>query len=219
MPIRLVIADPYVLVHAALRVLLDTHADLEVVDTADSGTNAVRRIQTHEPDVLVLETILSEPSGLEIVRQLAGPDVPTRALVVSRVEQPWLAQEMLDAGAWGYLLKRDAPELVVEAIRGITQDQAGWISPTLAKALVPDGSRIAQTRRRLTPREREVLHLVAGGLHNAEIAERLYISTGTVKNHVHRILQKLELPSRLKLIAWAHRQGLPRLLSSPDETV
>jgi len=161
---------------------------------------------------LLLEALLSEQSGLDTVERLAKVDGAPPVLVVSRSEQPWLAQQMLEAGASGYVLKRDDPDLLIKALNGVAQGQDGWISPHISRSLVPDGVPVAWSVRQLTPRESDVLRLVADGLQNPEIAEKLCISTGTVKNHVHQILQKLGVPNRMKLIVWTHRHDLKRLL-------
>jgi RNA polymerase sigma factor (sigma-70 family) len=212
MATRVLVADQNELVAAALGTWLSQTAEIQVVHpVVGSGEEVLRAVRAHEPDVLVLEALLENPSGLVVVRQLAGTDGPTRPLVISQAEQAWLARAMLDAGAWGYLLKRDAPDFVAEAVRGVAQGKDGWMSPNVAKTLASDQDSLGRSLRQLTPREREVLRLVTEGLRNPEIAERLHISPGTVKNHVHHILQKLEMPSRLKLIVWAHRHDLPQL--------
>jgi DNA-binding NarL/FixJ family response regulator len=215
MSVRVVLADPYALIRASLQALLDTHSEFEVIATTGDGDEAVRCARNHASDVVLLEALLSEPSGLDTVEQLTETDDAPPALVVSRSEQAWLAEEMLEAGASGYLLKRDAPDFLTKALYGVAQGQDGWISPHISRSLVPDGVPVARSVRQLTPRERDVLRLVAEGLQNPEIAEKLCIGTGTVKNHVHQILQKLGLPTRLKLIVWAHRHDLKRLLPPP----
>lgn len=135
MLIRVLVADPHVLVATALCAWLDRESDIDVLEVAECGEDTVRRAAAGAPDVLVLEALLEAPSGLNVVRRLAENGAPTRALVVSQIEQPWLAQAMLEAGAWGYLLKRDVPRLVAEAIRGVAAGQDGWISPALAQAV------------------------------------------------------------------------------------
>ena len=219
MSVRVVLADPYALVRASLQAFLDAQPEIEVGATTDDGNEAVRYGCTDTTDVVLLEALLSEPTGLDTVERLAEVDGAPPVLVVSRSEQPWLAEQMLEAGASGYVLKRDDPDLLIKALNGVAQGQDGWISPHISRSLVPDGVPVARSIRQLTPRERDVLRLVAEGLQNPEIAEKLCISTGTVKNHVHQILQKLGLPTRLKLIVWAHRHDLKRLLPPPPDEI
>ena len=217
MAVRVLLAEPYALVRASLRAFLDAQSEIEMGATTGDGEEAVRYARTGTTDVVLLEALLSEPSGLDTVEQLTETDGGPPVLVVSRSEQSWLAEEMLQVGASGYLLKRDDPDLFVKALYGVAQGQDGWISPHISSSLVPDGVPVARSLRQLTPRERDVLRLVADGLQNPEIAETLCISTGTVKNHVHQILQKLGVPNRMKLIVWTHRHDLKRWLPPSDE--
>lgn len=204
MSIRILIADPHPLAGATLGAWLERTADLHVVGTFDCGTDAIRRARATAPDVVVVGVPFDEPSGLDMVRALTRKPSASPVLILSRMNQTWMAEAMLEAGASGYLLRSDAPSFMLEVVQGIAAGEEGWLSPQLSKKLVPGGLSVGDQLGKLTPREREVLAEVMQGSTNPEIADALHVSVGTVKNHVHHILQKLEMPSRLRLIVWGH---------------
>lgn len=207
--IRVVLADPYATFRASLRALLEKQPPIEVASVTGNSLETVRNLQEKNPDILIVEPLLFRGAGPEVVRQMNTVDHPTRPLALSRSEDLVIVEQMLEQGASGYLLKRDAPSLLIEALHGIARGENGWISPHLAGQLDrSEPSALERVRHSLTPREWEVMVEVARGQTNEEIGNQLGISRGTVKNYVHRILQKLEFPSRLKLIVWAHRRGL-----------
>lgn len=211
--VRVVLADPYALVRASLRALLDIQPGLEVIDTTGDGAEAVRLAHRHEPDVILLELLLEEPSGFTTIQQIASSDSSARSLVLTQCDRPWMVQEAMGRGAAGYLLKQDPFSFLLEAVHQVTSGKDGWMSPTVTKnVLIPETLSVAWARRKLTAREWEVLRYVTEGLTNREIAEQLFITPGTVRNHVASILDKLDVPSRAKLIVWAHQQNITALL-------
>lgn len=209
MLIRVVLADPYATFRASLRALLKEQPPIEVAAVTGTSLETLRTLQERSPDILIVEPLLFRGAGREVIRQMNTAAHPIRPLALSRSADPVMVEQTLEEGAYGYLLKRDPPSLLVEAVHGVARDENNWISPHLAGALDrSEPSVLERARHALTPREWEVMVEVARGQTNDEIGNQLGISGGTVKNYVHRILQKLEFPSRLKLIVWAHRRGL-----------
>jgi len=214
MSVQVLVADPYATFRASLQALLNRQSDVEVVDEATTPSELSTKVQAHAPDVLLLEPKIAEVSGVPlaqttIVRRIIDADLPTRTLVLSGCEEAECVEQMLEQGAYGYLLKRHAPSLLLEAIHGVAQGERGWVSPNLTgNRNEVERSALGEAREKLTAREWEVLIELTNGRSNPEIADRLGITAGTVKSHVHRILQKLDFSSRLKLIVWVHRHGL-----------
>lgn len=204
MPIRILIAVPHLLVGTVLHTWLDHVADFQTVDATDCGKTALQDVRKASPDVAVIGASFEKPPTTRIVRSITSSDLKTRVVVLSQILQPWMADSMFDAGAAGCLMTSDAPAFVLEALRGAAAGQDGWISPQLSRQLLPGQTSVHDRLRQLTPRECEVLAAVMRGQANPEIAEALHVSTGTVKNHVHHILQKLDMSSRLKLIVWGY---------------
>lgn len=206
--IRVVVADPFHLTRAALCDLLFRRASVEVAGVAERGRAALHLCRKTRPDVLILEPLLSGPSGLRVIEQLNADEAPTRMLVLSRCGERGVARAALQCGASGYLLKRARPQMFFEALRGVARGEDGWISPDVAtELLAPATSSARRMQHLLTPREQEVLTLVAEGASNREIAGRLFVEVSTVKSHVSSVLSKLALPSRAKLIAWVYQQS------------
>ena len=204
MPIRIFIAVPHLLLGTVLHTWLDHVADFQTVDATDCGKTALQDVRKASPDVAVIGASFEKPPTTKIVRSITSSDVKTRVVVLSQISQAWMAEAMFDAGAAGYLMTSDTPEFVLEALRGAAAGQDGWISPQLSRQLLPGQTAVHDRLRQLTPRECDVLATLMQGQTNAEIAEALHVSTGTVKNHVHHILQKLDMSSRLKLIVWGY---------------
>ena len=212
MSIRIFIAVPHLLMGAVLDTWLNHATHFQTVDTTDCGATALEGVRNDSPDVAVIGTSFEKPPTTKIVRSITSSDVKTRVVVLSQISQAWMAEAMFDAGASAYLTTSDTPEFVLEVLRGTATGQDGWISPQLSRQLLPGQTAVHDRLRQLTPRECDVLATLMQGQTNAEIAETLHVSTGTVKNHVHHILQKLEMPSRLKLIVWGGENDVPTWL-------
>lgn len=215
-PIRVVVADDQVLVRTGFATILGAQPDLEVVGEAGDGRAAVDLTRRLRPDVVVMDVRMPVLDGIEATRALAGPGVPDpiTVLVVTTFHLDAHVYDALRAGASGFLLK-DAPvgELVA-AVRTVARGDA-LISPAVTRALIGHhATRLrglpgaADPASALTPREVEVLRLVAQGRSNAEIATDLVVSTETIKTHVSRILTKLNLRDRVQAVVHAYRTGL-----------
>jgi DNA-binding NarL/FixJ family response regulator len=208
--IRVLLADDEELVRTGLRMILQAEPDLEIVGEAVDGAGALHLVEALAPDVLLLDLRMPEVDGLTVLHRLPPQHVPV--VVLTTFDTDANVQEALLAGAAGFLLK-DAPATqLAAAVRAAASGDA-VLSPSVARRVVQRLSRIPEPARLdlldpLTDRERDVLHLMADGCSNAEIALRLHIVEGTVKTHVARILMKLGVRDRLQAVVAAYRAGL-----------
>lgn len=203
--IRVVLADDHTMVRRTLRLLLDGEADIEVIAEALDLSTAATQVRRHLPDVLVLDLRLPEGSSVETIRRLREEAPETQIVVLTMEESPLFAQRALDAGAVGYVLtERADAELLAAIRRATTRDE--YVSPHIAIRL--DALRKAVDGDGLSPRETEVLRLIALGYTSAEIAGRLRLSKRTVETHRARIYGKLGLNTRAGLVQFALRRHL-----------
>lgn len=201
--IRVVLADDHPLFRRGVRGLLDAAGGIEVVGEAATGTDALALVRRLGPDVLLLDMEMPGMTGVEVARALHAAGDAVAVLVLSAYDDEPYVRELLDRGAAGYLTKEEAPERIVEAVRGVAAGQRGWLSRGIA-APAPRAPEPAS----LSAREREVLGLIAEGLDNATVARRLFLSESTVKNHVTNIYDKIAVRTRAEAVAWAWRHGL-----------
>lgn len=213
MSIQLLLVDDHALMRAGLRMMLETQEDLEIVGECETGRDAIQRAQELRPDVILMDIALPDILGIEATRAIKKLLPKTAVLALTMHESEEYFFEMLNAGASGYLPKKAAPTELLSAIR-IVNAGGVYLYPSLAKTLVQDYLKRAdsgdekQAYDGLTEREREVLKLIADGLSNQEVAERLVISVKTVERHRSNILAKLNLHSRTELVKYAIRKGL-----------
>jgi DNA-binding NarL/FixJ family response regulator len=220
MSIRVVVADDQQIVREGFAALLATQQDLAVIGTAADGEEAVRVCRSEQPDVVLMDVRMPRLDGIEATRRLTSDgDVHARVLMLTTFDLDEYVYDALGAGASGFLLKDVAAEQLFEAVRIVAAGEA-LLAPTVTSRLIAEFARIRpqlrmrpERMRDLTPRETEVLQLVAEGLSNAEIAERLVVTRETVKTHVSRILAKLELRDRSQAVVLAYESGLvePRM--------
>ncbi len=210
--IRVLIADDQEPVRTGLRMLLDSMSDIEVVATAADGVEAVTLARRLRPDVALLDIRMPQLDGIQATARLAGPGVedPIAVVIITTFDLDEYLHRALRAGARGFLLKDAGPRLIGEAIRAAASGEA-LISPQMTLRLL---STFAPPRAAgsapvdvLTGREEEVLVLLARGLTNVEIGERLFLSLGTVKTHIGAILTKLGVRNRVEAAMWAHDTG------------
>ncbi|MGH8791061.1 MAG: response regulator [Stackebrandtia sp.] len=211
MTIRVLIADDQEPIRNAFRMVLDAQPDMTVVAEAADGDSALSQARHLRPDVVLADVRMPSLDGLELTRRLAGPDVadPMRVIVVTTFDLDEYVYPALRDGACGYLLKRSGPTLLVEAIRAAMAGDT-LISPQitvrLLRRMIPDKPR-SRDAESLSDRELEVVRLTAQGLTNAEIAAELFLSAGTVKNHLANVQRKLGVANRVGVAAWAWSTG------------
>ncbi|HEY5049756.1 MAG TPA: response regulator transcription factor [Acidothermaceae bacterium] len=219
--VRIVVADDHEVVRAGFAELLDTRPDFSVVGIASDGAEAVRLCRDLQPDVVLMDVRMPGMDGIEATRRLAelGPIAP-RVIILTTFDLDEYVYEALRAGASGFLLKDVTAERLFEAVRVVADGEA-LLAPGVTRRLIGE---FAALRRRsnldavgalgpaglevLTPRETQVLRLVAEGLSNAEIAARLVVNEETVKTHVSRVLRKLGLRDRTQAVVTAYESGL-----------
>ena len=212
MSIGVLVADDQSMVRAGFRMLLADEDDIEVLAEATNGLEAVEKASRFRPAVVLMDIRMPELDGLEATRRIVGADPDARVLILTTFDLDEYVYEALSAGASGFVLKDDPPEQLLAAIRTVAAGDA-LLSPAVTKRVITRFARIGHPETpegfdELTEREREILRLLADGLSNAEIGERLYIGETTVKTHVTHILQKLELRDRVQAVVLVHRTGL-----------
>ena len=215
--IRIVVADDHQVVRTGFATLLDTQPDFEVIGTAVNGSEAVRICRELRPDVVLMDVRMPGMDGIEATRQLAGPGDGPRILILTTFDLDDYVYDALCAGASGFLLKDVTAERLFEAVRVIAAGEA-LLAPAVTRRLIGEFSRIRPRKvapvtalaavGELTPRETEVLRLIAEGLSNPEIAARLVVTEETVKTHVSRVLSKLGLRDRTQAVVTAYESGL-----------
>ncbi|MFF2213831.1 response regulator [Streptomyces antibioticus] len=214
-PVRVLVCDDQVMIRAGLATIIDAQPDLEVAGQCGDGRTAVDLAGELRPDVVVMDVRMPVLDGIEATRLLAGAGVadPVKVLVVTTFNLDEYVYEALRAGASGFLLKDAPPDRLLHGIRTVALGQA-LLDPDVTRRLVGRyAARIRPARHPvrdlpLTPRELEVLRLIADGLSNGEIAAELVISPETVKTFVSRILTKLDLRDRVQAVVFAYRHGL-----------
>jgi NarL family two-component system response regulator LiaR len=211
--IRVLVADDQTIVRKGICALLATEAAIEVVGEAQDGQEAIEQARRLQPDVILMDLVMPRVDGLEATRRITGHQPEARILVLTSFAGDDQVFPAIRAGALGYLLKDAGPEALVDAIRQVHRGESS-LHPTIARKLLLELSEPAARepdRDLLTPRELEVLRLVAQGQSNREISEQLGISEATVRTHVSSILSKLKLPSRTQAALYALREGLASL--------
>jgi NarL family two-component system response regulator LiaR len=208
--IRVLIVDDHAIVRKGIRALLSEAGGFEVVGEAGNGHEAVLAAEEIHPDIILMDLLMPEMDGIEATRQITGRQPKTRILVLTSFAADNKVFPAIKAGAAGYLLKDSTPDELVRAIRQVQRGEPS-LHPTIARKLLQEIARPADlqpTPEALTAREMMVLQLVAQGLSNQEIADRITVSEPTVRAHVSRILGKLHLASRTQAALYAVREGL-----------
>jgi DNA-binding NarL/FixJ family response regulator len=211
--IRVLLADDQALVRAGFRALLDAQPDIEVVGEAVNGREAITRAAALHPDVILMDVRMPVLDGLQATREITALPDPPKILVLTTFDLDDYVYEALRSGASGFLLKDASANELADAVRLVAAGDA-MLAPGVTRRLIAEFARMGAPRgpsrklEGLTERESEVLALVARGLSNAEIAERLFVADQTVKTHVSRILMKLGLRDRTQAVVLAYETGL-----------
>jgi NarL family two-component system response regulator LiaR len=212
-PIRVFIAEDHAVVRKGIRALLTLEPGIEVVGEASNGQEAVRGIESSQPDVILMDLVMPQMDGIEAIQQVMTRQPEARILVLTSFATDDKVFPAIRAGALGYLLKDSEPSDVVQAIRQVHRGESS-LHPRIARKLMLELARPSEqppTPDPLTEREVEVLRLVAQGKSNRQIADELAITEGTVRVHVSSILGKLHLASRTQATLYALREGLASL--------
>lgn len=214
--VRVLIVDDQALVRTGFRMILDAEEDMEVVGEAANGKEALTEAGQLNPDVVLMDVRMPELDGIEATRRLFSTgDIDTKVVMLTTFDMDEYVYEALNAGASGFLLKDAPPEQLVAGIRAVCSGDA-LLAPSVTRRVIeefvrrpPDGTRPAPLAiEELTPRECEVLRLIARGLSNAEIAQTLVVAETTVKTHVARVLMKMNLRDRVQAVVMAYESGL-----------
>jgi NarL family two-component system response regulator LiaR len=211
--IKVLIVDDHAVVRQGVKALLETEPDINIVGEAEDGQGALQAIRKLRPDVVLLDLVMPKMDGTEVIRQVVAEGLKARILVLTSFATDDKVFPAIKAGALGYLLKDSGPRELVDAIHQVHRGESS-LSPAVARRLVLELSRPADqplTTDPLTPREVEVLRLIARGLSNQEISDELVVSEATVRTHVSNILSKLHLASRTQAALYALREGLAKL--------
>lgn len=211
--IKILIAEDHAIVREGIRMILDAEPEFDVVGEAKDGKQAVELARALSPDVVVMDISMPQMTGIEATQQIRRLCPQSHVLILTMHEEESYVFQLLQMGASGYVLKRAAVTDLVEAVRAASRGEA-FLYPSVARSVVADyldRVRTGEGRDRydgLTDREREILVLLAEGLTNAQIADRLYISVKTVQTHRAHIMEKLDLHDRSLLVRYAVRKGL-----------
>ncbi len=220
MPIRVLLVDDHQIVRDGLRSLLAKQIDIEVVGEAENGRESLQKARELKPDVVVMDIGMRELNGIDATRQLLAESPETKVVALSMHSDRRYISEMLAAGACGYLLKDSAFDELTAAIRTVAEGRtfvsqgiAGTVIDDYVRRLASGGSeeRVSPGGRALSPREREVLQLIAEGASTKEAAARLHLSVKTVETHRRQIMDKLGIYNLAGLIKYAVREGLASL--------
>jgi DNA-binding NarL/FixJ family response regulator len=211
MTIRVLVVDDQAMVRAGFRLLLGDEPDIEVVAEASNGLEAVAEAARCQPHVVLMDIRMPELDGLEATRRILAADPESRILILTTFDLDEYVYRALEAGASGFVLKDDPPEQLIAAVRTVAGGDA-LLSPSVTRRVIAQFTRSHHQPPKavadLTPREMDVFRLITKGYSNAEIGSELFISDTTVKTHVTRLLQKLDLRDRAQAIVLAYQTGL-----------
>jgi two-component system nitrate/nitrite response regulator NarL len=215
-PIRILIVDDHAVVRAGLRMLIDQNPAMKVIGVAGNRAEALALAASEQPNMIILDILLGDEDGLTFLPELREAAKNARVLVLTGLRSSESQRRAIHAGAMGVVLKEHAAEVLIKAINKVHQGEV-WLDRSMmgtvldemtqAPEIDPEGAKIAS----LSDREREVIALIAEGLKNKQIAQRLFISETTVTHHLSSIFSKLVVSDRLELIIYAFRHGLAQL--------
>ncbi len=210
-PNRVLIVDNHAMVRAGFRALLQTLENIEVVGEAGDGREALRLVALHQPTIVLMDIAMPEMNGLEATSRIKKEFPDVRVIILSMHANEEYVYQALRAGAMGYLLKDGGTSELELAIRAISHGET-YLSPTVSKHVITDYMRRVSTEsnpmEQLTPRQREILQLIASGKSTKEIAEILYISVKTVETHRTQLMERLDIHDVAGLVRYAIRMGI-----------
>jgi two-component system nitrate/nitrite response regulator NarL len=216
--IRILLIDDHTVMRLGLRLLIENQQGLKVVGEASGRTDALELAEREQPDIILLDLALPGTDGVDLIPELLSIAKETRILVLTGVLEPEIHTRAMRLGAMGVVLKEKAPEVLLKAIEKVHQGEI-WLDRAMVANVFSERSRAREAAKKdpeaakiatLTEREREVISLVGEGLRNKQIADRLFISEGTVRNHLTTIFGKLEVSDRFELLMYAYRHGIAK---------
>ena len=207
-PIRVLLVDDHPVVRSGIRGLLEKAIDIEVVGEGANGEEGLRMVKETNPDVLLLDMELPDIPGIQVARQVQLFHPNVKILALSAHDDSVYVRELLESGAAGYLMKEEAPEAIVEAVRGVAHGEQGWVSRRIAAQMASWIQTGDSGNMKLTVREYEVLRQVVQGKTNQAIALELSISEKTVEKYLGSIFSKLNVSSRVEAAVFAVKEGL-----------
>ena len=206
-PVNVLLVDDHPVVRSGIRTLLEKSPDITVVGETSSGMEALRLANDLTPDVVVLDMELPDISGSEVAQHLQNKQTGVRILVLSAHDDQHYIQGLLSSGVSGYLMKDEAPEMIIEAVQGVARGENGWISRQVASKMTTWMQSKTRENNGLTKREDEVLHAIVAGKTNQVISLELGVSEKTVEKHIIGIFKKLGVTSRVEAAVLAVRRG------------
>lgn len=205
--IRVLLVDDHPIIRSGIRMLLERAPDIVVVGETDRGDSVLSLVERLKPDVVLLDMEIHGKSGVQVASDLQEAGAPVRILVLSAYDDDQYISSVLAKGAAGYLTKDQAPEAIIEAVRGVARGEEGWFSRRAAAQIAALARKdITNSAMDLTEREQEVLEMLAQGWTNTHIAGEMTVSERTVRFHLSNIYDKLGVSSRAEAIAWALRR-------------
>lgn len=220
--IRIILVDDHAVVRAGLKALLENEGDFVVVAEAENGTDAIRQTKAHAPEVVVMDIRLpGGMSGIEACEQIMKEMPQTKVIMLTSYAEDELVREAVRAGAVGYVLKRVGNKKLIDDIRTVAQGEA-VVDPSITKVLLDDVRQAAEVKEasvfsELTPQEMRILALMVEGQTNREIAQKLYLGEGTVRNYVGNILSKLGVSNRAEAAVLAVKNHIDRYTPSEED--
>jgi DNA-binding NarL/FixJ family response regulator len=202
--IKVLIADDHDMVRKGIRSWLEIERDIEIIGEADKGKDAIDKVKTMKPDVLLLDLHFPDMNGLDVIKTLRAEKNDTPILVMTGYEKQ-RAKSVLEAGANGFLNKLETRERIIDAVRWAAKRESGtWVSPSVASELLQTSNALESAG--LTKTELKVLALIENN--NSKIAEKLFLSEGTIANHISNIYSKLNVSTRIEAATWARKNGI-----------
>jgi DNA-binding NarL/FixJ family response regulator len=202
--IEVILADDHARVRAGIRSILERNTNIVVVAEASDGEEALRKVEEHMPDILLLDVEMPFMNGRQVAATIKQRDLPVQVLAISAYDDQHYIQGMLQSGAAGYITKDEVPELLLDAVVGIVQGEEGWVSKRVAKKIASWRSTADKQQKTLTHRELEVLQLLKEKRSNQAIAQELDISPDIVELHVKLLMAKFGVNTRAELVVKAN---------------
>jgi two-component system nitrate/nitrite response regulator NarL len=211
MATTLVLADDHPIILEGLEQLFRRHKDFQVLATCNTGDDAIQAVREHRPDVIVLDVKMPGGDGLSVLKRIRDEKLPTRVILLTASMQEDEVLQAMESGVWGLVLKESAAVSLVDSVRKVMRGERALDQGLIVRALdraVERQSGLRQTAELLSRRETEIVKMVAAGMRNKEIANKLFIGEGTVKTHLHAIYKKLGVHGRVELTLYAREHGI-----------